>query len=207
MRNKIFFDLDGTLLDCRIRLYSLFQELSSNSNLSFDQYWQIKRSGINQEKLLTKWLGYSLQDSSKFKKTWLEKVEDEKRLDLDAPYQFSGELLEKLHNSYDLYIVTNRQSESKAVRQINKFNWNKYLKDILVTKQIINKTELIEQNVQYSEDDIIITDTGEDIISGKKLGIKTIAIAHGFLSTDILQGYNPDVIFANLKEIYESNTL
>ena len=43
---KIFFDLDGTLINSKMRLYSLFQELVSASNLSFDEYWNLKKKKL-----------------------------------------------------------------------------------------------------------------------------------------------------------------
>ena len=51
---KIFFDLDGTLINSKIRLYSLFQELVPVSNFSFDEYWDFKQNKINHATILRK---------------------------------------------------------------------------------------------------------------------------------------------------------
>src|SRR2546421_346944 len=47
--NKIFFDLDGTLIHAHTRLYRLFQHLVPESKLSYEQYWERKRSPANHE--------------------------------------------------------------------------------------------------------------------------------------------------------------
>ena len=53
MSNRnIFFDLDGTLLDVRARLYNLFIELAPETLCSLDEYWEIKRNGISQASFL-----------------------------------------------------------------------------------------------------------------------------------------------------------
>ena len=51
MNKNIFFDLDGTLIDCSWRLYNLFQELNSASKLSYEKYWEINRHRTIQKKL------------------------------------------------------------------------------------------------------------------------------------------------------------
>ena len=46
---KIFWDLDGTILDIRQRLYRLFCELN-DTQIGFEKYWQLKEAGYNQER-------------------------------------------------------------------------------------------------------------------------------------------------------------
>ncbi|MEZ5505246.1 MAG: HAD hydrolase-like protein, partial [Gammaproteobacteria bacterium] len=43
---NVIFDLDGTLLASKQRLYALYIDLLPQLNLSFDQYWQYKYSGM-----------------------------------------------------------------------------------------------------------------------------------------------------------------
>ena len=45
---KIFFDLDGTLIDSKLRMYNLFQELVPQSNLTFVEYWEYKKNKFSQ---------------------------------------------------------------------------------------------------------------------------------------------------------------
>ena len=59
MKVNIFFDLDGTLLDSRKRLYKLFQDLVLESNLTIDEYWELKRNKINHKTILIEKFGYT----------------------------------------------------------------------------------------------------------------------------------------------------
>jgi len=100
MTKNIFFDFDGTLIDCKRRLYELFQELVPQSKFSLDEYWEIKRKRINQKKLLSDWFAYSEEKILEFHKTWLEKVEEDQRLELDSSTEGALDLLDLGWNLY-----------------------------------------------------------------------------------------------------------
>ena len=205
MTKNIFFDFDGTLIDCSQRLYRLFSELVPKSTLSYDEYWKIKRGRVNQKKLLMGRFDYSEEELEAFQKLWLSKVEESNRLESDKPFSMSSQLLKQLSKHYNLYVVTNRQSKSKVLNQINSFGWQEFLTEILVTEQKTTKEELIRGSCSFSKDDYFIGDTGEDIRTGQALGIKTIAVTSGFLSGTILQEYEPDLILEGIEKIDENS--
>lgn len=205
---NIIFDLDGTLLNSLPRLYELFCRLNPKNNFSYDEYWQLKRQKINQEKMLMQYFNYSLDEAKIFHKKWLEGVENKELLELDKPYEKAGELLKKLAKNHDIYIATARQNEDLALKQIEKFGWIGDIKKLLVTQQIKTKEQIIKENIDnITSQDVIIGDTGEDIITGKNLGIKTIAVISGFLSKDSLNFYKPDAIEEGVKSIYLNSTI
>ncbi|MDS1315137.1 HAD family hydrolase [Aliarcobacter butzleri] len=206
-KKNIFFDFDGTLIDCRIRLYNLFIELVPESNFTFDEYWEIKRRRIDQKKLLMGTFNYSEEGVKRFKIKWLSKVEEVERLKCDLPFCYSEVLLKKLYEKYNLFVVTNRQSKQLVIEQIKSYGWNSFFQKILVTEQLQTKEELIKNNCQVSSEDYFIGDTGEDILTGKSLGIKTIALASGFLNSEILKEYEADIILNGVEELYENNIL
>jgi len=199
---KIFFDLDGTLIDSKQRLYKLFQHLVPSSTLTFDAYWNIKRKQIGHSKILEQFFNYSTIQTEQFQKQWLNTIELPEWLAIDQPFQNVSEFLQKLISSqHALYIVTSRQSEKLAIQQIHNFGWDKYIKKILVTNQIIDKEILIKSCTTVSKTDWLVGDTGKDIQAGKALGIKTAAVLSGFRNKKILQKYQPDVIENTVTEI------
>jgi phosphoglycolate phosphatase len=203
MVNNIFFDLDGTLLDSRWRLFNLFVELTSQNKFDFNNYWDLKRQRTTQADMLYNYFNYSDAEINKFKKAWLSKIEDKERLKQDVPFPKSKELLEILFKKYNLYIVTNRQQEYLAIEQIRLYGWLNYLTKVLVTKQEKSKLELVKEFVGVNKGDIFIGDTGEDILTGKLLGIRTVAVSSGFLNAEILSEYNPDILLHGIEDIYE----
>src|SRR5574344_1964758 len=175
---KIFFDLDGTLIDSSERLYKLFNDLVVASKFSKSQYWELKRNKINHKMILEKY--FPDLDFDKFNNIWLENIEKMEYLALDKLKESTLEVLKKLSDEFELYIVTARQNKENLVKEINLLQINQFFENILVTESKYSKEDLIRKNCQISPYDILIGDTGFDIKTGKALSIKTCAITDGF---------------------------
>ncbi|RYE52130.1 MAG: HAD family hydrolase [Sphingobacteriales bacterium] len=201
---NIFFDLDGTLIDSRKRLYQLFCTLMPASAYSFDEYWAFKKKKQSHRDILTKYFEFTPDHFKEFERNWLEQIELEEWLSLDEPVPGVFQLLKDLKRRHKLYLVTARQSISLAHGQIEKLNLLDFFEKIFVTEQKIEKFDLIRESVKVSSDDWFVGDTGKDIETGKLLGIRTAAVLTGFLSEESLLPYKPDVIIEsvlNLKDL------
>lgn len=198
---NLIFDLDGTLIDSRPRLYQLFQYLIPNSDLSFEEYWELKRNKINHRKILTTKFNYSDEQVGDFEAKWMSEIELKKWLALDTPFDGVGNLFAQLSKKHSVYIVTARQNTKSTLEQIEGFNWEKHITTTLVTEQKQEKLDLIKKNIQVNPEDWIIGDTGKDIDTGKKLGIKTIAVLSGFMNKECLQQYQPDTLIEDVTKI------
>ncbi len=192
MTRHIFLDFDGTLIDSRQRLYALFCELVPECALSFKEYWRIKRNKINQHDLLQRYFLYSDAKVNAFKCEWMKKIEEPDRLAMDVPFKGVKEFLMSAALDVSLYLVTARQHPAYVEMQIKQFGWQNYFTDIFVTAQRQSKSALIQANTTYAYNDILVGDTGEDIVAGKELGIITVAVTTGVLSESILREYQPD---------------
>lgn len=192
---NIFFDLDGTIVNSQGRLYQIFCELCPENKFSYDEYWEIKRTRVTQKEFLQKYFAYSDDKIADFHKKYLAKVEENKYINTDFKVKGIEAVLRKLCQRNCLYVVTNRQNTDKTIAQIDALGWNGLFKKVLVTNQKTTKAELIESEVGVSAEDIFISDSGEDIKTAKKLGIKSVAVTWGILNRDILAAYQPDMIF------------
>jgi phosphoglycolate phosphatase len=195
---NLLFDLDGTLLDSKPRLYQLFQYLVPESGLTFDDYWALKKNKIGHKEILHKRFNFDEKRVELFQKNWIQKIELEDWLCLDKPFDGVTGILQKLESECSLFVVTARQFETPAEQQIERFGWSRFFKNIFVTRQEMDKYELISSRVKTSTHDWIIGDTGKDIETGKKLGIQTAAVLSGFLNESKLKEYNPTVIIKDV---------
>ena len=192
---KIFFDLDGTLINSKMRLYSLFQELVSASNLSFDEYWNLKKKKINHATILREKFYFNDNSIYNFDNYWLQLIETDRFLKLDTPINGTGEFLLTLkEKGFELFVVTARQDKVKAIKQIEDFGWLGIFNEILVTEHKKSKLELMHKVLKGSKKGWMIGDTGKDIQAGKKLFLKTAAVLTGFLNKKVLISYTPDLI-------------
>tara|TARA_R110001632_G_scaffold133590_1_gene248131 strand:- start:2486 stop:3124 length:639 start_codon:yes stop_codon:yes gene_type:complete len=195
---KIFFDLDGTLIDSKTRLYKLFQYLVPLSNFSYHDYWKLKKGGIGHQKILIDYFQFTTEQIHLFNEKWMDLIEKKHWLDFDKPFDGVTEKLSNLQqNGHQLYIVTARQKKEPVLNQVNTFKWNHFFEEVLVTEQKKEKVELIRPFIDTTNC-IVVGDTGKDIETGKKLNARTVAVLSGFLNEKTLKKYNPDVIIDNL---------
>ena len=103
---NIIFDLDGTLIDSKLRLYKLFSDLVPSSELSFDSYWNIKRRGIGHEVILKDCYKYTHRDYRAFHKKWLSLIECSAYLDLDTKIDNVHRVLEDCNGQFFLHLCT-----------------------------------------------------------------------------------------------------
>jgi phosphoglycolate phosphatase len=195
---KLFFDLDGTLIDAKPRLYKLFCDLVESEQLSFDQYWDLKRSKIGHETILKTHFSYSKKNIDDFNSTWLSLIETNQYLKLDSPFSGVQEFLKKLAEQHSIYIVTARQFEFSANLQIQQFGWDKIISGLFVTSQKEEKSVVIHAKTSCNSTDWMIGDTGKDIQAGKILGMKTAAVLSGFQNKLVLEKYEPTIIVESI---------
>lgn len=199
---NLFFDLDGTLIDSKERVYQLFIDLT-DVNISFDDYWDYKKDKKSNENLLSSRFGFTHSDLVKFKKEWMEQIEIVKYLFFDKLFDFTIPTLTLCKNKgITLYVVTNRQSIPNTINQLENLRIKQFFKDILITEHKTTKVKLIQQRLNLlSSDDIIIGDTGEDINTGKELNIQTIGVLSGFRNKRQLELYQPHHIVKNISHL------
>jgi phosphoglycolate phosphatase len=195
---NLFIDLDGTLIDSKLRLYRLFQYLVIDSEMSYEEYWELKRNKIDHKEILKSKFNYTYDQYISFQNKWMTEIELKKWLDLDVPFIGVTRFLEEMSKKNSLYIVTARQSSKNTLDQLNFFNWGNYFTSIFITEQKHSKVNLVRNNISVTSEDWFIGDTGKDIETGKKLGIKTAAVLSGFLNEKQLIYYKPDIIIDNI---------
>lgn len=202
---KIILDFDGTLIDSRYRLFSLFTFLVPNSTLTFEEYWVIKGRGISHADILKNTFNYEDNEILLFQKRWLELIEDDFFLKTDEPIKFVTETLIKLKmKGFDLVLLTARQYPKKVEQQLLKFNWSNLFKDVLVTQQIFSKEELIIKSNYRNEAVMMIGDTGLDIKTANNLDIFSVAVLSGFQSKITLKKYDPKLIVNTVNDVFVS---
>lgn len=196
---NICFDLDGTLLNSKERLYRLFVFLVPELDISFDQYWIYKRSKISNLEIIKK---YGLPiDSSIFETSWMNLIESEKYLNYDFLFEGVTALLNELRNKFDLFLITDRQSVTNTISQIKKLNIFHMFREIFITEQKKKKQELLTQKKIFTNNDLLVGDTGVDILAAKELGMKSLAVCSGFRSEEVLAEYKPDYIYPGVSSI------
>lgn len=189
---NIIFDLDGTLIDSKERLYQLFQRLVPVSTLTFDQYWRFKHNRLSNELILSTQFGYGDDDIRRFVQAWMGLIESTEFLSMDSNFDGLKEALVRLSVQARLHVCTARQSRESAVTQLESLGLLNYFESLMVTEQKYSKDFIIGRDVSHlAREDWLIGDTGSDIKVAQSLGINSCAVLSGFMSRDVLVGYKP----------------
>lgn len=191
---NLIFDLDGTLIDSRLRLYRLFQRLIPESKFSFESYWAFKQNQVSNETILAHEFGYDAAAIKCFVADWMELIEAPEYLSLDTAIPSIHDALDRLGKEARLHVCTARQHRWLAIDQLNHLGLLACFDRVMVTEQSRSKEELISELPDLGPNDWIIGDTGKDIQVGQALGIKTCAVLSGFLSEKRIKAYNPHLI-------------
>lgn len=192
---KIIFDLDGTLICSKKRLYELFCELVKSTELSFDEYWDLKFLGNTNQDILKNCFNYSLIEITEFINHWMINIESDAYLKMDSLIPGVADFLDKISQNNELYICTARQSITQVTEQLEDLGILDFFKTVYVTEQKRTKIQLlIDSGLDLSENDLFIGDTGHDILTGKEFGMTTVAVLSGFMSEAKLQLYTPNYI-------------
>ena len=200
---NLVFDLDGTLIDSKLRLYRLFQYLVPASKLSYENYWAFKQNKMSNEAILINEFGFDEVATQHFVANWMKYIEEPEFLAYDKNLPLVKVTLDRLSKQAELHICTSRQFRQTAVDQLDRLGLLSYFKTVMVTGQVKSKNELICSSISgLSPKDWIIGDTGKDIQVGHALGIQTCAVLSGFLSEKSLRPYKPDMILISVADFY-----
>jgi len=202
---NVFFDLDGTLVDASDRLFRLFQFLVPASSFTKDDYWKLKRDKVSHRQILKEHFNFEIGQIDSFENTWLSMIELPEWIAYDRPFDQVTTYLKEVQKTHKVYVVTSRQFEKTATAQIHSYGWADIFADILVTGHRVAKADLVVKNVGITNADWFVGDTGKDIETGKQLGLRTAAVACGFLNKERLAEYNPDVIVRSVSELKLDN--
>ena len=198
---SVFLDLDGTLVNSQGRLYRLFCRLCPECNMSYDEYWAIKRERISQAGMLKKYFGYDDGRIQQLHKDWLAHVEDEEAVDTDFPVSGISKRLEVMARKHELYLLTARQKPELVVRQLERFGWSGHFRQLVVTRQACGKSDAVMESIGSVNDGVLIGDSGEDIKAAKALGFRSVAAGWGILSPKVLSEYKPDFIAERIEDL------
>lgn len=199
---SLFFDLDGTIVNSQVRQYKLFREMVNDSDLTYDNYWNIKRKNIDQKSFLKKYYNYSDRECADFRKKWCDNIEDINRI-LRYDYLVPGIdiLLRTLFKDYKVYLVTNRLNKENVNKELEYLNIKNIFSKIFVTEHNKKKADIIQANIKYGFSDIIIGDSVDDILTANILGLQSIIVCWGICDKNTIIKKYPDFIFETVDEL------
>lgn len=202
---KIFFDLDGTLIDVSQRHYIVYKQVVEEllgKPLKMKTYWDLKRRKADWKEVLKQsYINEKLKQQ--FLDKFILKIESPEYTKKDKLFNSTKDTLDKLSN-YSLYIVSLRRSEEALLNELAflgiKDKVIKVLSGHTESDGYTKKAELIS-TIGFNSSDIVVGDTEADILAAKQLGLRSIAVSSGIRTTKLLQATDPDYLITDISQL------
>jgi len=200
-----YLDLDGTLIDVSERYYRIYREMvlaGGGNPLKKSEYWRLRRQGISESELLSQLVPSKVY--SELLASRAKKLETLEYLKYDQLVPGALETIEFLKARARLILVTLRNAAMELMHQLQTLGLGSLFELVLFPTQHIDdhaksKATLISGNPWFkAENSMIIGDSEADILAGKMLNIKSIAVLSGIREREILVRYKPDYIIDSL---------
>jgi phosphoglycolate phosphatase len=204
-----FFDLDGPILDVSEKYYRIYSDILSQNGfkvLTKSEYWNAKREKVAEKEILQKSMAEPFFEKYQYERALL--IESDPYLVYDKLQDSAVQILESLSKGNVLVLVTLRTLPEQLHKQLDYLNLKKYFTQILTSAEETQprweiKYRLIRSFIEKQEThtSILIGDTETDILAGRNLGFKTIAVLNGIRSNRALKEAEPTYIINSIREI------
>lgn len=201
----VIFDIDGTLIDTRTFIAQSYIHVAKKyANLDYTPQTlpHYLTSGTLQQSyeqfLPFVPLSKAMREHEAFQAA---------NLDLIAPYTGVGALLETLSSTHRIVALTNRQKTSAHVN-MRRANIYHYF-DLILTAEDVTEHKPLPEGVFRGMEHVgasvhtthMVGDTAADIEAGRKAGVKTVGVTHGFATSKQMEDIAPDHIIHTLAEL------
>jgi phosphoglycolate phosphatase-like HAD superfamily hydrolase len=204
---SIYIDLDGPILDVSEKHYRVYRKIViilGGRPLKKQLYWQLKK---NRSHTTILHLSKIVDPKNRFEKIWLELIERKSYLKYDRVFPLTKKVLKSVKKHCNLILVTLREHPRNLSWQLKTLGLKFYFDEVLTAKENrgewLTKYRLIKQSSFLNPDSWLIGDTEVDILTGRKIGLRTIALLSGVRNKKILLNYKPDYILNSLREIWK----
>jgi phosphoglycolate phosphatase len=204
----VILDLDGPVLDGRLRHYACYREAlvaSGHKPLSLPKYWILKRTGLGGREQLK--ACNAEKHYAEFSRRWLQEIESEAMLRLDVVHVGVRAKLSRWRKAgVRIILATLRQHPERLETQLKRLDVLRYFDDISVTKHGLGATGkaqgvLALLNPFVPEESLWIGDTEIDLAAARHLHCRCLLVTGGVRSAAYLKKCQPDFLRASLKEV------
>lgn len=208
MINAILLDLDGPLLDGKLRHHTCYADILTAHGYNFldiDTYWKMKRKRISRREQLAATGAESLYDE--FLDEWLRNIEKPEYLMLDRVQDGVPKILNTwVAMGLKIMLVTMRNNHSTLMQQLQSNGLFAHFSDVLVCKHADGGAGKAIQVLHHYPDIkpttcLWVGDTEADAEAARYLGCPVWLLTSGLRTKSFLQTLQPEFISEHLDNI------
>lgn len=205
--NTFVFDLDGPLLDGKLRHHQCYADILTELNyipMPCDRYWDLKRNRINR----LEQLGISsAQDCyAEFLERWLTRIEEPHYLQLDCLQPGVISLLSDLRKANkQIILATMRKNKTNLFEQLENVQIKAFFTEIVAIDSDdpnVNKGDYVKAILANKPGDFLwIGDTEIDVKAAKSLNIPVAVVSNGLRTASYLTSLSPDFLGVDAMDV------
>lgn len=208
MIDTVILDLDGTILDGKLRHYTCYQRILSQTDyvpIDIDSYWQMKRERANLHQQLAMSGVEVITDE--FKLLWLDLIEQPEMLRLDILQPGIVEHLRAWRNAQvRLVLATLRRFPKRLARQLSDLRLDGLFHRVVISNPNLGaagkQQQVVERVANLNPARCLwIGDTEVDIAAARALGCPVWAVTCGLRAESYLASLSPDYLSLNLTDV------
>lgn len=198
---KLFFDLDGTLLDTAADIKDCLEKALATHAFPISEEQRTLPIGPPLDVLLHNLYPTASETERERVIQTFRGLYDTSDYPQTVPYPGISDLLAELALSCDLYIATNKVY-LPTQRLVKKFGWGSFFVEVLTPDRFgqpcLSKTELIQRVLKDQEalqnPSVLIGDYASDVLTAHATQLSSVAVTWGYDSLDHLKAAKPDTI-------------
>jgi phosphoglycolate phosphatase len=205
----LYWDLDGPILDVSTRYYYAYRDILREYRHQYvtqEAYWAAKRTRCNEGEILRLTGAESIL--AEYQQERSRRIESEEYLEFDRIQVGTISALEQFSLQAVQCVVTLRTNRQTLERELERLDLVKYFTHILSSAPNTADRWVIKRDLIHNarpEDNgpehVFIGDTETEVITGRALGFRTVAVTCGIRSRDLLAATGPDHIIDEMGQL------
>ena len=200
----LLFDLDGTIIDCRARHYTLYARIigeQGGTPLAGGEYWRRRRAGKSTMDVLS---ATPEVDVERFTRAWFGRIESPAALALDAPFDGAVRILESVRAEHQVILVTLRRDRRALLHQLDSLRLTSLFEEIISCgPRPESRKALLPGCSALASGGYVIGDTEADLELGSGTGRRTVCVSNGVRSGRFLAARGARTVISSLRELPE----
>jgi phosphoglycolate phosphatase-like HAD superfamily hydrolase len=212
--STIFLDLDGPILECKMRHYACYLDLCRSRELrplERDEYWELKRQRVKGATLFQR--SGARGDGSDLMRSWIDLVEQPGYLALDAVHPWVCDVLSSwVASGARLCLATLRSNVAGLHAELESLGLRRFF-DRVVTSDSSAGGEGKAAAVARDRSDIDprssvwIGDTEVDAVAAARLGVNVYLVTCGIRTEEYLRSLGTGEVVSDLRTVRERLTV
>lgn len=213
MFKSLFIDLDGTILDGRLKHYECYRDILASHGsapLDIDVYWKMKVSRLSVEEQLSN--SHATIKKDEYSAEWSKIIENPGYLKFDVIHKGALDKLEQWKESgIKMYLITMRRNKVTLFDQLKQLDLLRYFEAIVTCNITSNgnaKAKAILDTVPDFKPTytLFVGDTEDDLSAARDLGCKSWLLWCGLRNKRYLSSLNPDYLSSSIKDVNINET-